>query len=279
MAATHNGLRIAILDMYDGKENQGMRCIREIINLFSDTQQVDIDFDEYNVRQRNELPNLDYDVYITTGGPGSPIESTAEEWDINWCTWLNSVIAYNQNKNNYNKKHVFFICHSFQLAARHLNIGTVSARKSNSFGVFPIHLLPAGEKEPVFEGLQDPFYVVDSRDWQVTAPNYDVIDALDASLLCIEKDRPHINLERAIMGFRLNEFMIGTQFHPEADAKGMSMYLQTADKKAAVIKQHGLAKWESMIEQLQDPDKILFTYSHILPNFLQIALVGLLQEA
>ena len=36
------------------------------------------------------------------------------------------------------------------------------------------------------------------------------------------------------------------------------------------------AKWESMIEQLNDPDKILWTYSHILPNFLFHAL-GMLQ--
>ncbi len=87
-------------------------------------------------------------------------------------------------------------------------------------------------------------------------------------LLCIEKDRPHVPFERAIMGIRFNEYMIGTQFHPEADAVGMSMYLQTEEKKNTVIENHGFEKWESMIEHLNDPDKILWTYSHILPNFL-----------
>jgi len=48
----------------------------------------------------------------------------------------------------------------------------------------------------------------------------------------------------------------------------MSMYLQREDKKQAVINEHGEAKWQSMIEHLQDPDKIMYTYSHILPNFL-----------
>ncbi len=48
----------------------------------------------------------------------------------------------------------------------------------------------------------------------------------------------------------------------------MSMHLQTEAKKKTVIENHGQEKWESMIEQLNDPDKILWTYSHILPNFL-----------
>ena len=66
--------------------------------------------------------------------------------------------------------------------------------------------------------------------------------------------------------------MIGTQFHPEADAKGMTMYLQREDKKKTVIENYGLAKWENMIEHLNDPDKILWTHDHIIPNFIAMAL-------
>ena len=57
----------------------------------------------------------------------------------------------------------------------------------------------------------------------------------------------------------------------------MSMYLQTEEKKKTVIDNHGEAKWSSMIEHLNDPDKIMWTYNHILPNFLNQA-VGQLQE-
>ena len=49
----------------------------------------------------------------------------------------------------------------------------------------------------------------------------------------------------------------------------MSMYLQKEDKKKTFIDNHGFEKWKSMIEHLEDPDKILLTYSNILPNFLQ----------
>ena len=75
-------------------------------------------------------------------------------------------------------------------------------------------------------------------------------------------------MERAIMAIRFNDYFIGTQFHPEADAIGMSMYLQREDKKQTVIDNYGEEKWQSMVDQLNDPDKIMWTYSHILPNFL-----------
>ena len=54
---------------------------------------------------------------------------------------------------------------------------------------------------------------------------------MGASILCIEKSRPHVPYERAIMAMRFNEYMIGTQFHPEADAAGMSIHLQTEEKR------------------------------------------------
>jgi hypothetical protein len=78
------------------------------------------------------------------------------------------------------------------------------------------------------------------------------------------------------MGIRFSDYFIGTQFHPEADAVGMSLHLKSEDKKKSVIENYGREKWESMIEQLNDPDKIMWTYSHIVPNFLNIALNSLL---
>jgi homoserine O-succinyltransferase len=267
--------RIAILDLYEGVANQGMRCIREIINQFSDFNNLEISWDEFDVRQKNEIPDLSYDIFISSGGPGSPLDSIDSEWEKVYFTWLHNIEKWNANEANIQKKYVFFICHSFQLACRHYNIGNVCQRKSTSFGVFPVHLLKDGKREIVFEEMKDPFYAVDSRDYQVIEPKHNTLHHLGATILAIEKERPHVQLERAIMAVRFNEYMIGTQFHPEADAVGMSMHLQTEDKKKTVIENYGHDKWSSMIEQLNDPDKIVYTYEHILPNFLQIAVQSL----
>lgn len=267
-----NTFRIAILDLNAGEPNQSMRCLREILNLFGDEKNLSITWDEFNVRQNLEVPDLKYDIFISSGGPGSPLESEGSEWERIYFDWLHKVEAWNLDKNNFQKKYVFFICHSFQLVCRYWNIGKVCERKSTSFGVFPIHLLKDGQEEIIFHQMQDPFYAVDSRDFQVVAPIVNNLAAIGGSILAIEKERPHINLERAIMAVRFNQYMIGTQFHPEADAVGMSLLLQTEEKKRTVIENYGEAKWASMIEQLNDPDKIMFTYEHVLPNFLNIAL-------
>ena len=271
-----NKMRVAILDLYEGQANQGMRCLRQILTQFGEANNLELSFDEFEVRLKMEVPDLSYDLFISTGGPGSPLTSEGTAWEAIYFNWLNKVQQFNADSYNLQKKYIFLICHSFQLVCRQHNIGTVCQRKSTSFGVFPIHLLKDGLNEQVFEGMPDPFYVVDSRDFQViTRLPEDLIDN-GAIVLAIEKERPHVQLERAIMAVRFNPYMVGTQFHPEADAVGMSMYLQTTAKKITVIENHGEAKWASMIEQLNDPDKIMFTHEHILPNFLHHAMLNLL---
>ena len=261
-------VRIAVLDLYAGEANQGMRCLRDIISQFAESNNLDVQKDEFDVRLKNELPDSSYDIYISSGGPGSPLESRFEDWDIAWCHWVNEMERWNNNPDNIQKKFILFICHSFQLACRYLNAGLVCKRRSEAFGVFPVHMLEAGRNESVFDGLKDPFYAVDSREYQVVQPHHDTLIDMGAKILCIEKERPHVPYERAMMGIRFNDYMIGTQFHPEADAAGMRIRLMSDEKKKTVIENYGEDKWQSMMDQLNDPEKIMWTYSHVIPNFL-----------
>lgn len=270
--ATEKKIKVAILDLYEGMENQGMRCIRELLDTFQLPDGYTLMRKEYDVRVKEEVPGLDYDIYISSGGPGSPLESEGSAWENNYFDWLRKVENHNSNAASTRKKFVLFICHSFQLACRHYAIAEVTKRKSTAFGVFPVHMLNEAATEPLFTGMSDPFYAVDSRDYQVIQPHHSRIRELEATLLCIEKERPHVPLERAVMAVRFNPYMIGTQFHPEADAIGMTMYLQREDKKKTVIENYGLEKWQNMIDHLNDPDKILWTHDHIIPNFLSIAI-------
>ena len=269
----HEGtqIKIAVLDLDEGVDNQGMRCIREIIKEWGDFHSHNVHYSEFEVRLKKEVPTTDFDIYISSGGPGSPLESEGTEWEEKYFQWMESVENWNTQAENFPKKHVLFICHSFQLAAKYYQVGKVCKRRSTSFGVFPIHMLAEGKYEVAFEGLNDPFYGVDSRDYQVIAPNHNRIREMKGSILAIEKHRPHVPFERAIMALRFNQFFLGTQFHPEADPVGMSMYLQREDKKQTVIENHGEEKWKSMLEHLLDKEKIIWTHNHVLPNFLNHA--------
>src|SRR5215218_9487102 len=112
-------LRIAILDLYEGQANQGMRCIRQIISEWSEFHGIPTEWKEFDVRLKNEIPDLSYDIYISSGGPGSPIDSEGSAWEKTYFGWLEQVENWNASEEHPVKKHVFFICHSFQLVCRH----------------------------------------------------------------------------------------------------------------------------------------------------------------
>lgn len=264
-------IKVAVIDMNNGNPNQGMRGIQEILQHYP----LPLSYDIFNIREKNEVPDLSYDIYISSGGPGSPFDGEHSKWEQGFFNLLDGIEHYNSQ--NDVKKYAFLICHSFQLACRKYGLGTVTQRKSNAFGIFPISLTENGEQETVFNGLPNPFYSVDSRDWQVVQPNLADFEAKGVKILAIEKERPHVNLERCVMAIRFSDQIIGTQFHPEADPVGMKMYLLQEEKKAAIIKNHGEDKYLDMLNSLDDPKRITLTQRVILPNFLDQA-IHTLQE-
>lgn len=266
-----NNIKVAVIDMNNGSPNQGMRGIQEILQHYP----LSLSYDIFNIREKNEVPDLSYDIYISSGGPGSPFDGEHSKWELDFFNLLDAIEDYNAQHDV--KKYVFLICHSFQLACRKYGLGTVTQRKSNAFGIFPISLTKNGEQEAVFSGLPNPFYSVDSRDWQVIEPDLKDFEAKGAKILAIEKERPHVDLERCVMAIRFSDQMIGTQFHPEADPVGMKMYLLQDEKKNAIIKDHGEDKYLDMLNSLDDPGRITLTQSVILPNFLDEA-IHTLQE-
>jgi homoserine O-succinyltransferase/O-acetyltransferase len=263
--------KVAVLDLYDGAANQGMRCICEILDEFGRAAGIELSYQIFDVRGKAQVPDLSFDAYISTGGPGSPIDSVGSEWEERFFKFTDDLREYNKD-NQHALKYLFLICHSFQLYNRYYGFGTVTQRLSTSFGVMPVHMNFSAAYEPFFEGLEDPFYVVDSRDWQVVQPDMKKLRSQGGEVLCIEKYRPHVKLERCIMAMRFDRATFGTQFHPEADAVGMLVHLSEAEKRQQVIDNHGEEKYNSMIEHLNDEDKIVLTHDTILPKFLETAL-------
>lgn len=259
-------VNLAILDMYDGEPNQGMRCIHEILGKFSEQ----INFKEFDVRGKNELPDVaDFDVFISTGGPGNPLEGDGN-WDLKYFDFLDQVWIWNQNHSQ--KKHLLLICHSFQMACKHFGLGEVTRRKSQSFGVMTVHKTSEGLSDPIFQNLDNPFWAVDSRDYQVVQPNLRKFKILGAKVIALEKIRNHVEYERAIMAIRFSDEIIGTQFHPEADPISFLQHLKKPVVREKIIELKGKAKYRTMLENLVDEDKIYRTNETFIPNFLEQAI-------
>jgi homoserine O-succinyltransferase/O-acetyltransferase len=268
-----NRPRLAILDMNNGHPNQGMRCLKSIADLFTE----ELDYDIFDVRAKGEMPDLSYDIYICSGGPGSPL-LTGEEWEFNFHSLIDDVYNFNLSDHE-QKKYMFFICHSFQLACAYFGLGSLKPRKSTSFGIHPVHKTKWGYLDPLFAELPDPFYVVESRDWQVVQPDNRIFEKKNCQILALEKIRTHIDLERAIMAVRFSPEMVGTQFHPEADAPGFVAHLERVEVKEAIVKVHGEDKYERTLAQASNPQKIEVTYNGILPVFIRNSLSAILSFA
>ncbi|MFV8376467.1 type 1 glutamine amidotransferase [Flavobacterium sp. LB1P71] len=264
-------IKIALLDMYNGEPNQGMRCIIDVVNRFSPV----MSFEIFDVRVKCELPDINkFDIYISTGGPGNPLIGDGN-WDVKYYEFIDSLNKWNNE--NAIKKHVLFICHSFQMACLHFGLATVTKRNDTSFGVMTIHKTKEGLVDPLFEGLADPFYAIDSRDYQVVQPKLSVFAKKGAKIISLEKIRDHIQYERAIMAVRFTEYFVGTQFHPEADPISFVSHLRNKESKEKIRAMKGKRKFRNMLEDLLDDDKIYRTNETLIPNFLRIAINDLMK--
>ena len=258
-------IRLALLNMYDGLSNQGMRALREILDEFSD----EIEYTEFDVRGKHEIPGTDFQIYLSSGGPGNPNEGD-DIWDKNWYNLVDSI--WNHNKAAIypqDKKYVFFICHSFQMACAHFQLGEVTRRVVPSFGIYPCHKTAAGREDWLLEGLNDPYFIVDSRDWQLIQPKLKVFKDRGATIISLEKIRTHVEYERAIMAVRFSNEMVGTQYHPEADPQGMLLHFSKNENKEVILKNYSVRKYTAMMKSLEHPERIELTRSLIIPTFLK----------
>ena len=267
-------IRLALLDMNNNHMNQGMRNISEISRAFRARCNGDVHIRIFDVRFKDEMPAVaDFDIFISSGGPGNP-HREGHPWEQKFADFLDEI--FNHNLNSERKKYLFLICHSFQLASIHWKLGTINLRKSYSFGVMPIHKTREGETDFLLKNLPEPFYAVDSRAYQFVRPDYQRLEELGMQITALEKVRPHIELERAVMAIRFSEEIFGTQFHPEADPEGMMTNLEDDRNRAAMIESFGVEKFLETIDRLDDPDKIVLTQKEILPRFLERARMKLL---
>lgn len=263
MKFTHP-LRMAILDMNNNVENMGIASIQRIADRFAV-----IDYEVFDVRHKREVPGLDFDIYISSGGPGDPME-TDGHWDKAYFDLMDRLWEHNLQEKD--KKFVFFICHSFQMICHHLRIGTISLRAKESFGILPIDITQNGTLDPLFMHLNNPFYGADFRKYEVIYPIEDRLRELGAAVTALENPDLDIDDNRALMAVRFSDEWFGTQFHPEAHPDGMVHYLRRPEKMEMIVNQFGLRTYEEMMHNALDPERLAHTRDLILPAFIRDAM-------
>jgi GMP synthase-like glutamine amidotransferase len=268
-------IKVAILDLYDGLPNIAIRSFEEILKRYKSKNRLNLSYQVFDVRSKCQAPGYrDFDIYISSGGPGDPLVSEGTPWEKVYFNLVDKLEDHNLSGRG-QKKYAFFVCHSFQLMCRKYRLGEINTRNSPSFGVLPVLPTQAGLRDPLLAGLSDPFYALDSRSWQVICPDEKRFDQLGMQLLATEQESPQAGLPQAMMAIRFSEYFVTTQFHPEADAAGMINMLNLEEKKKEMTRDLGLEKYREMLKRLSEPDKIIHTQNTIIPNFLDEAVLSL----
>src|SRR5687767_13560324 len=261
-------VRMAIMDMNNNHENMGIASIQRIADRFAI-----IEYEVFDVRHQKEVPGMDFDIYISSGGPGNPLEHETG-WEEEYYSLMDKLWQHNQKGKE--KKYAFFICHSFQMICNHLKIGQVTLRDKESFGIVPVDKTEAGNMESLFHGLSSPFYGADFRKYQVVKPSESRMNELGSVITAIEHNLPERNDEKALMAIRFSPEWFGTQFHPEAHPDGMIHYLRRQEKRDMILKQWGIHTYEEMMHNAIHPDRLANTRDHILPGFIKDAVDNIL---
>lgn len=288
-------ISVAIIDMNNGLPNLGIQGICDSLSVYGKAASLSFSTTIFRLRELGELPGMDHDIYISSGGPGSPYDGEGMTWEKDFFNFLEEIKRYNAtgvatapgingdtdvaavpkapgSGSSFSKKYVLLICHSFQMACRKFGVGTLEQRNTPTFGIFPVFITEEGDSDPLFSGLPNPFFCVDSRSWQVTNPDDQLFSNEDALVLALERERPQPHLERCVMAIRFSKEICGTQFHPEASAEGMRTYLRQEETRKAIISAVGLQKYEDMLIHVDHPNRISLTQQLIIPNFLSEAI-------
>ncbi len=265
-------IKIATIDLYNNERNEGMRCIGEIVSEACErNSEHEITYEIFDARFKDEIPETDKDIYISSGGPGSPFEGEGTMWEKEYFNLIDKIWNHNQN-NPERKKYLFFICHSFQMMGRFFKFGKVSKRHSKSFGVMPFSLTKDGQSDLIFNDLKNPFYAADIRQFQVTEPNHKAIESLGAKILSYEIVDDDENAIPALGSIRISDEIVGTQFHPEADPESMLYHFKQDDRKKQVVEKYGEERYYEMIRILERSDTIQKTRNTVIPSFLDNAI-------
>ncbi len=271
-------IKIASIDLYNNEPNEGMRCIKDIISeIAMNNKNFHITYSTYQTRYLNEIPSDDYDIYISSGGPGSPFDGENSEWEKNYFNLIDSIWNFNQSSSG-NKKFIFFICHSFQLMSRFFNLADVNKRDEKSFGILKFMKTPEGKSDSLLARLDDEFYAADFRQYQVVNPNEKTFSELNAKILATEIPSENNSDRLALMAIRISEEIAGTQFHPEADPKSMLHHLKQEERKNFVISKYGQEKYYEMLSLAESDSAIKLTRKTVLPNFLNFAIDKLVAQ-
>ncbi|HTJ85146.1 MAG TPA: hypothetical protein VL400_25695 [Polyangiaceae bacterium] len=265
-------LSVCIIDMNSGHVNQAMRCFRTIVTRFFDKVRAEnpglsCRLTEVSPRDTQDPVPRDSDIYIGSGGPGSPYDGDDQPWFKDVASFLDWMVGEVQ-RTDAEQKSLFGVCYTFEILVRHFAVAEMAMRDSRKFGVMPAYTTGFGQKHPLLAPFKDRLFAFEHRNWEAVNLDEARLRALGGGVLA-QESRDGYSKGRALLGFEIVPGMETVQFHPEADRAGVMSWIARPEQAAAFRATYGEDTYQAMLRTLEDPNRLARTYALVIPGFLQ----------
>ncbi|MBX3129089.1 MAG: hypothetical protein KF718_20400 [Polyangiaceae bacterium] len=266
-------LRIVFIDMNAGVQNQAMRCLASVVSHFEaaarrDNPGLRIEERRVSPRDTGEAPPRDGDLYIATGGPGSPWEGPGTRWYDDFRRFVD-VVLDEQERGLAVAKSLFPICYSYELLTMHLELARVEERDDRKFGVMPVYTTTAGRVHPLLAPFGDRLFAFEHRHWEVVDFDEAKLARLHGQVLATESREGRSDKGSAVLGFHIGRAIETVQFHPEADLSGIFHWLDQPEHSQAFRDAYGEETYQRMLRTLHNPRRVQRVHAELIPGWMR----------
>jgi homoserine O-succinyltransferase/O-acetyltransferase len=264
-------LRLCIIDMNNAHVNQAMRCLRGIAQGFFEhvaTRNPDLSCElvEVSPRDTNDPVPRDADLYVSSGGPGSPFDGDGQPWSEDYGRFSDGVVE-SAARGGAERRALFAICYSFEMVVRHFQLAHIGPRAERKFGVMPIYTTGEGQRHPLLAAFGDRLFAFEHRNWEAIDPDEGRLRALGGKVLARES-RDGVSKGRALLALDVAPGIEAVQFHPEADRPGVMNWVARPEQAAAFKAVYGEVTYQAMLRTLDDPRRLARTFALVIPGWL-----------
>lgn len=264
-------LSICLIDMNNGHVNQAMRCFRSIVSAFFERVEranPDLRMRLVEVSPRDTQARIprDCDIYIGSGGPGSPYDGDHERWFADFGKFCDEMVS-SARRNDADEKSFFGVCYTFEMLVRHFKVADVSMRDSRKFGVMPIYTTSYGQRHELLHAFHDRLFAFEHRNWEAVNLDEARLHELGGGILAQESRDGH-SKGRALLGIDFGGGIEAVQFHPEADRAGVMSWVARPEQAEAFRETYGEFTYQAMLRTLDDPNRLARTFALVIPGYL-----------